>query len=149
VRRVRQIAKSDYWLRHALSVRLSVQVRLPPTIMRQCFRLSYVRCRFRISTGIPITLPGIFLGFSQSLQANARCTKLGHDSFLPLLSNSLFSVIESSEGGGSSIPTSWTIRGSNPSGVEIRTRLNLPWGPPSLLYNGYSGRGVALTPTPI
>ena len=42
--------------------------------------------------------------------------------------------------------------GSNPGGDEIfRTRLHRPWGPPSLLHNGYrvflpeakrSGRGV-------
>jgi hypothetical protein len=32
----------------------------------------------------------------------------------------------------------WTVRGSNPGRGEIfRTRPDLPWGPPSLLYNGY------------
>jgi hypothetical protein len=32
----------------------------------------------------------------------------------------------------------WTVRGSNPSGGEIfRTHSHRPWGPPSLLYNGY------------
>ena len=32
----------------------------------------------------------------------------------------------------------WTVRGSNPGGGEIlRTCQNWPWGPPSLLYNGY------------
>jgi hypothetical protein len=32
----------------------------------------------------------------------------------------------------------WTIRGSNPGGGEIfRTRPERPFGPPSLLYNGY------------
>jgi hypothetical protein len=32
----------------------------------------------------------------------------------------------------------WTVRGSNPGGVEIfRTCPDWPWGPPSLLYNGY------------
>ena len=44
--------------------------------------------------------------------------------------------------------------GSNPGGDEIfRTSLGRPWGPPSLLYNGYrvfpegrGGRGVGLTP---
>jgi hypothetical protein len=30
-------------------------------------------------------------------------------------------------------------------GVIFRTRSNRPWGPPSLLYNGQSGRGVVLT----
>jgi len=30
------------------------------------------------------------------------------------------------------------VRRSNPGGVEIfRTRPDRPWGPPSLLYNGY------------
>jgi len=32
----------------------------------------------------------------------------------------------------------WTVRGSNPGGGEIfRTCPDWPWGPPSLLYNGY------------
>jgi hypothetical protein len=32
----------------------------------------------------------------------------------------------------------WTVRGSNPSRGEIfRTCPDRPWGPPSLLYNGY------------
>ena len=31
-----------------------------------------------------------------------------------------------------------TVRGSNPGGGEIfRTNPDRPWGPPSLLYNGY------------
>jgi hypothetical protein len=48
--------------------------------------------------------------------------------------------------------TGWTFRGSNPGGGEIfRSRPDRPWGPPSLLYNGYrvyfpgvkrQGRGV-------
>ena len=46
------------------------------------------------------------------------------------------------------------VRRSNPRGGEIfRTCPDRPWGPPSLLYNGYrvflgvkSGRGVRLTP---
>jgi hypothetical protein len=35
--------------------------------------------------------------------------------------------------------TGWTVLGSNPfGGGEIfRIRANRPWGPPSLLYNGY------------
>jgi hypothetical protein len=34
--------------------------------------------------------------------------------------------------------TDWVVRGSNPGGGEIfRTCLDRPWGPPSLLYNGY------------
>ena len=48
------------------------------------------------------------------------------------------------------------VRGSNPVWGEIfRTCPDRPWGPPSLLYNGYrvfpgvkSGRGVTLTLTP-
>jgi hypothetical protein len=53
--------------------------------------------------------------------------------------------------------TDWTVRGSNPGGGEIfRTRPDRPWGPPSLLYNGYqvsfpgvkrSGRGVDHPPS--
>ena len=34
--------------------------------------------------------------------------------------------------------TGWTVQGSNPSGGEIfRTFPDWPWGPPSLLRNGY------------
>jgi hypothetical protein len=34
--------------------------------------------------------------------------------------------------------TGWTVRGSNPGGGEIfRTCPDRPWGPLSLLYNGY------------
>ena len=50
------------------------------------------------------------------------------------------------------LSTDWTIRGSNSDEGEIfHTRPDLPWGPPSLLYNGYwvsfpgvkrPGRGV-------
>ena len=51
----------------------------------------------------------------------------------------------------------WTVRGSNPGGGEIfRTCPDRPWGPPSLLYNGYwvfagvkSGWGMMLTPHPL
>ena len=36
------------------------------------------------------------------------------------------------------LATGWTVRGSNPGGGEIfHTRPDRPWGPPSLLYNGY------------
>ena len=47
------------------------------------------------------------------------------------------------------------VQGSNPVGGEVfRTFPDRPWGPPSLMYNGYwvfpggvkSGRGVTLTP---
>jgi hypothetical protein len=50
-----------------------------------------------------------------------------------------------------------TVRGSNPGGGEIfRSRPDRPWGPPSLLYNGYRvsfpgvkrpGRGVDHPPS--
>jgi hypothetical protein len=45
----------------------------------------------------------------------------------------------------------WKVRGSNPGGGEIfRTCPDRPWGPPSLLYNGYQvfpgGGGVRLGP---
>jgi hypothetical protein len=53
--------------------------------------------------------------------------------------------------------TSWTVRGSNPAEGEIfRSRQDRPWGPPSLLYNGYlvsflgvkrPGRGVDHPPS--
>ena len=34
--------------------------------------------------------------------------------------------------------TGWTIQGPNPGGGKIfRTCPDQPWGPPSLLYNGY------------
>jgi hypothetical protein len=37
-----------------------------------------------------------------------------------------------------SMNTGWTVRGSNPGGGEIfRTRSDWPWGPRSLVYNGY------------
>ena len=36
------------------------------------------------------------------------------------------------------IASGWTVQGSNPDVDEIfRTRPDRPWGPPSLLYNGY------------
>jgi hypothetical protein len=36
------------------------------------------------------------------------------------------------------LATGWTVRGSNPSGGKIfHTRPDRPWGPPSLLYDGY------------
>jgi hypothetical protein len=36
------------------------------------------------------------------------------------------------------LATGWTVRGSNPGGGEIFcTRPHRPWGPPSLLYDGY------------
>jgi hypothetical protein len=55
------------------------------------------------------------------------------------------------------LATGWTVRGSNLGWGEIfRICPDRPWGPPSLLYNGYwllpgveSGRGVTLTPRPL
>jgi hypothetical protein len=36
------------------------------------------------------------------------------------------------------LATGWTVQGSNPNGDEIfRIPPDGPWGPPSLLYNGY------------
>ena len=36
------------------------------------------------------------------------------------------------------LATGWTVQGSNSGGGEIfRARSDRPWGPPSLLYNGY------------
>jgi hypothetical protein len=36
------------------------------------------------------------------------------------------------------LATVWRVRGSNSGGGEIfRTCPDRPWGPPSLLYNGY------------
>jgi hypothetical protein len=36
------------------------------------------------------------------------------------------------------LTTGWMVRGSNPGGGEVfRTRPDRPWGPLSLLYNGY------------
>ena len=41
------------------------------------------------------------------------------------------------------------LDGSGSNGDEIfPTRSDWPWGQPSLLYNGYSGRGVVLTTHP-
>jgi hypothetical protein len=41
-------------------------------------------------------------------------------------------------GGSVRLTMGWTVRGSNPGGGEIfRTCPDRPWGPPSLLYNGY------------
>ena len=54
----------------------------------------------------------------------------------------LLSRIYESCGSGSSVGIAtgygWTVRGSNPGGGEIfHTCPDRPWGPPSLLYNGY------------
>jgi hypothetical protein len=51
------------------------------------------------------------------------------------------------------LATGWTVRGSKPSRGEIvRTRPDLPWGPPSLLYNRYQvlagGKAAGAPPTP-
>ena len=52
-------------------------------------------------------------------------------------------ILMATSGPGSSVGittelTAWTVRGSNPGGGDIfRTCPDWPWGPPSLLYNGY------------
>ena len=46
--------------------------------------------------------------------------------------------LEGNDSVGSRFATGWTSRGSNPEGCEtFRTLPRRPWGPPSLLYNGY------------
>jgi hypothetical protein len=35
------------------------------------------------------------------------------------------------------LTTGWTALGSNPGGARFSARTDRPWGPPSLLYNGY------------
>ena len=41
-------------------------------------------------------------------------------------------------GRDSAVATGWTVLGSNPGGVEIFCTLpDRPWGPRSILYNGY------------
>ena len=56
------------------------------------------------------------------------------------------------------LATDWMVQGSNPGGDEIfRTFPDQPWGPPSLLYNGYwifprgkeRSQGVTLNPHPL
>ena len=77
------------------------------------------------------------------------CLILGHDRFLPL-SVQLFiyrpschsSLCDKNRAGiAHSVQrraTGWTFRSSNPGGGEIfPARPYRPWGPPSLLYNGY------------
>jgi hypothetical protein len=55
--------------------------------------------------------------------------------------NSLIFVhhhVYSGPGSSVGIANGWTVRGSNLGVDEIfRTRSDRPWGPPSLLYNGY------------
>ena len=54
------------------------------------------------------------------------------------------------------LATGWTVRDRIPVRTRFSARPDRPWGPPSLLYNGYrvfpggrGGRGVRLTPHPI
>jgi hypothetical protein len=50
----------------------------------------------------------------------------------------IFTVLYSYIYKKSRLATGRTVRGSNPGGDEIfRSRPHRPWGPPSLLYNGY------------
>ena len=37
----------------------------------------------------------------------------------------------------SRLATGWMVWGSNPGGARFFARPDRPWGPPSLLYNGY------------
>ena len=37
----------------------------------------------------------------------------------------------------SRLTTGWKVRGSNPGGARFSARSDRPWGPTSLLYNGY------------
>jgi len=61
---------------------------------------------------------------SLKFTSNAKC----------LISCNLYNL----GGPGSVVGIGWTFRGSNPGGGEIfRTCPDRPWGPPSLLYNGY------------
>ena len=53
------------------------------------------------------------------------------------------------------LTTGWTVRDQIPVGTRFPARPDRPWGPPSLLYNGYrvfpggrGGRVVGLTPHP-
>ena len=70
------------------------------------------------------------------------------------------SLIVRGPGSSASLVTGygWTVRGSIPVSARFifRTSPDRPWGPPSLLYNGYrvfpgvkSGRGVTLNPHPL
>ena len=66
-----------------------------------------------------------------------------------------FCCTECTSGPSSSVgiaTTGWAVRGSNSGGARFSARPDRPWGPPSLLYNGYRvftgvkcGRGVVLT----
>jgi len=54
------------------------------------------------------------------------------------------------------LTTSWTVRDRIPVWTTFSSRPDRPWGPPSLLYNGYRifpgvkcGRGVMLTTHPL
>ena len=56
---------------------------------------------------------------------------------------------------GMRLTTGWTVRDQIPVRMRFSARPDQPWGPPSLLYNGYrvfpggrGGRGVGLTPHP-
>jgi len=77
---------------------------------------------------------------------------------IPLCKNSNCTYLTFGPGSSVGTATDYGLEspGSNPGGDEISARPDRPWGPPSLLYNGYrvfpgdrGGRGVRLTPTPI
>ena len=57
---------------------------------------------------------------------------------IPRVTNEMGTPDAQGREGAVGIVTGWPVRGSNPVGGEIfRTRPDRPWGPPSLLYNGY------------
>ena len=63
-----------------------------------------------------------------------------HDSFPKLwlripqtLRPSMVRVVQSVQ----RLPTGWTVRDRNPVETRFSSRPDWPWGPPSLLYNGY------------
>ena len=71
--------------------------------------------------------PGQHSGYSDLLWASLGCG-IYHP---PLPSAGVAQLVQQ-------LATDWTARGSSPGGGEIfRTCPDRPWGPPSLLYNGY------------
>ena len=85
----------------------------------------------------PTSLPGRLTvnTFGQSAQNDS--TPTGYSRFLVTVTM----MCHTSGSGSQSVyrlATGWTVRGSNPGGGEIfRTCSDRPWGPPSLLYDGY------------
>jgi hypothetical protein len=115
--------------------------------------------RFEIFFQKPVILISGFNDFSSVIPINAGIVLLlDKDRFLPNPSplNFLQLVLYNLSSWMEILSTTSKVRGSNPGGGEIfSTRPDRPWGPPSLLYNGYRvipgvkrpGRGVD-RPTP-